>query len=414
MRSTFDTWLIVLVGFLFCTCQPSPSTDLTIGDYRGEFTVPDGRIPFHFAVEDDTASLVKAVLKNADERFYADSIYYKGDSVVIPFDVYDSYLIAATRDDSLFGFLVRGQSLRTPFTAAKSTKPRFRHNGTQSSHTPEGRWSVKLQNESGGSGRYAVGEFNRQHDKVTGTLLTPTGDYRYLEGALLGDTLSLSAFSGSAPVLLQATFTDSAHLSGYFFGPAGRTIFTAVKSDTARLPNPYSLTVLREDSVRFAFSFPDLEGKTVTLADEKYKGKAVIVTIMGTWCPNCVDEAAFLSPWFKANRARGVEIIGLSFERRDDWQFARERILKFKKRFDITYDILFAGKADKQEAGRKLPSLNAVLSFPTTLFIDRTGKVYKIHTGFSGPATGKYFEQFINEFNHHADVIIESSSTPRL
>ena len=38
--------------------------------------------------------------------------------------------------------------------------------------------------------------------------------------------------------------------------------------------------------------------------------------------------------------------------------------------------------------------LNHVLSYPTSIFIDKTGKVRKIHTGFNGPATGEKFTEF--------------------
>jgi len=127
---------------------------------------------------------------------------------------------------------------------------------------------------------------------------------------------------------------------------------------------------------------------------------------MGSWCPNCVDEAAFLAPWYKENKARGVEIVALSFERKDDLDFARTRISKFVKRFDIAYDILFAGLADKSQASEKLPALNRVLSFPTTILIDRKGNVRKIHTGFSGPATGEYYQEFIRHFNEDVTTLL--------
>jgi hypothetical protein len=39
-----------------------------------------------------------------------------------------------------------------------------------------------------------------------------------------------------------------------------------------------------------------------------------------------------------------------------------------------------------------------VLSYPTTVFVDKKGKVRKIHTGFNGPATGEKFTEFKTEF----------------
>ncbi len=172
------------------------------------------------------------------------------------------------------------------------------------------------------------------------------------------------------------------------------------------MPDPYSLTFLKAGDSKFDFTFPDLTGKQISLSDDKYKNKVVVVTILGSWCPNCMDENAFLSPWYKENKDKGVEIIGLAFERKDDFEFAKEKLNRFIKRYDIDYAILFAGKADKKEASEKLPQLNAVLSFPTTFLIDKQGKVRKIHTGFTGPATGEYYDQFVKEFNSDVDQLL--------
>jgi hypothetical protein len=50
--------------------------------------------------------------------------------------------------------------------------------------------------------------------------------------------------------------------------------------------------------------------------------------------------------------------------------------------------------------------LNHVISFPTTIIIDKKGKVRNIHTGFSGPATGDYYLDYITEFNHLIDELL--------
>ena len=46
------------------------------------------------------------------------------------------------------------------------------------------------------------------------------------------------------------------------------------------------------------------------------------------------------------------------------------------------------------------------MSYPTTIFIDKKGKVREIHTGFSGPGTGKYYDEFVTEFNQLMDKLI--------
>jgi thiol-disulfide isomerase/thioredoxin len=207
--------------------------------------------------------------------------------------------------------------------------------------------------------------------------------------------------------MIEADITGGNKLTGAFISPGGTTRLEAVKSDTAKLPDPYKLTYLKEGFDRLSFSFPNLDGKSISLNDDKYRGKVVVLTVLGSWCPNCIDEAAFLAPWYKENNKRGVEIVGVSFERKDDFNFAKARLDNLVRRFDIRYDILFAGIADKKVVAAKFPELNTFLSFPTTLFIDKKGKVRKVHTGYTGPATGEYYEDFIKEFNDEVTALLK-------
>lgn len=395
---------------ILASCGTKQKEELQIGSWRGEFTVDDKIVPFNFKVEDDTAALLKVSLLNADEKATLDSVTYKGDSVVIPIKVYDALLIGKVKGDSLAGYFRKKQVAKQgiPFIAVRNQTYRFTVNDSLLSRSVSGKWSVNLISERDGkpTARYTVGVLEQKGNKVTGTILTTTGDYRYLEGVLDGSQLKLSAFSGSNPTLIEASLVDSVHLKGEFISPGGKVILEAIKSDTAQLPNPYELTYLKPGFEKLSFSFPNLGGKQVSLTDDKYKGKVVIVTVSGSWCPNCVDEASFLSPWYKRNKERGIEIVSLSFERKDDFNFAKERIGTFVKRFDIQYDVLFAGVADKKVVAEKLPELNTFISFPTTFFIDKAGKVRKVHTGYNGPATGKYYQEFLKEFNDEVDLLV--------
>jgi len=51
--------------------------------------------------------------------------------------------------------------------------------------------------------------------------------------------------------------------------------------------------------------------------------------------------------------------------------------------------------------------LQNFLSYPTTLFVGRDGKVQKIHTGFTGPATSHQYADFIKEFNEEVDQLLK-------
>lgn len=178
----------------------------------------------------------------------------------------------------------------------------------------------------------------------------------------------------------------------------------------AGLPDPYTPTYLKEGYKKLDFTLPDLDGKPVSLSDEKYKGKVVIVEIIGTWCPKCTDQTAFLSPWFKKNKQRGVEAIAIGFEQKDDLDYARYTLGKLRERYRIEYDILFGGIADKKVASDKLPSLNRMMAFPTTIIIDRKGEVRQIHTGYAGKVTGKYYDEYVKKWNQYLDALIAEAA----
>jgi hypothetical protein len=108
----------------------------------------------------------------------------------------------------------------------------------------------------------------------------------------------------------------------------------------------------------------------------------------------------------QANQARGVEVISIQYERQTDSAFVRKVLTRMRQRYDIQYDQVFGGIADKQAVAASLPALNSFLAFPTTIFIDKKGRVAKIHTGYTGPATGQYYQDFVKEFNGEVDTLV--------
>jgi hypothetical protein len=79
----------------------------------------------------------------------------------------------------------------------------------------------------------------------------------------------------------------------------------------------------------------------------------------------------------------------------------------------VNYDFVIAGTNDKAQAAETLPMLNKVVAFPTTIFIGKDGKVKKIHTGFSGPGTGFYYEQGIQKFNETVNELLSENLTSK-
>ncbi len=273
-----------------------------------------------------------------------------------------------------------------------------------------GRWEVTF--VTGDGKPYpAVGEFEQQGDQITGTFLTETGDYRFIEGKLDGDNLSMSTFDGNHLFLFKGMLKHDSIVNGHFWnGRDTHETWVANKNANATLTNANDLTYIKDGYDGLSFSFPDMNGDLVSLEDEKYQDKVVLVQIFGTWCPNCMDESKFLIDWHEKNKDKGVEIIGLSYEVKDDFEYAVKRLAKVKDRLGIKYDLLVAGTSDKEEAAKTLPMLNHVLSYPTLIFIDRKGEVRKIHTGFSGPGTGHYYKDFVEEFEAFTQELIDEKS----
>ncbi|OOG73830.1 hypothetical protein B0E43_12955 [Algoriphagus sp. A40] len=405
-------WHAILFGLLalLASCS-APQSKVAEGNWRGVFSENGREIPFNFSISYSGSTPI-LTYRNANDQFVTDLATSSGDTVVFPVDVYDARLITIKSGNKLVGYWSRNSDSerKLKFEAHPDENYRFwiPDQISSGSYDPSDKWDVILVN-SDSSKTQAVAEFHNESDRIFGTILTTTGDYRFLEGQISGENLKLSSFSGGAASLLDLQFVAEDSLVGTFGGVYNSRKFYAKRNENAKLPDAYALTYLKEGYETLDFSFPDLDGKPVTLKDKKYQDKVKIVTIMGTWCPNCMDESAFLGPWYEQNKDRGVEVIALSFEQEDDLEFAKARFEKFSKRFGVTYDVLFAGKANKKSASEKLPALSEVLSFPTTIFIDREGKVRKIHTGFTGPATGIHYEVFKEEFNAIVDQLIAES-----
>ncbi len=378
------------------------------GTWRGVFTLAGGQeSPFNFEVKGRDAASARVYLLNGSERFELSGLRQRGDSLFIPIDVYDAVLAAKFDGQTLTGAFKRSATdAGIPFRAEWGKCYRFAEKPAPASVSLQGKWDVLI----GEGPNKTVGVFEQRGNALTGSILTTTGDYRYLEGSVQGDEFSLSTFHGSAPLLIKGRVSGN-ELTGDFIGFRGTQAVKGTRNAQAALPDAYTLTKVK-DGQQLAFTFPDLNGKSVSLSDPKYRGKVVIVTILGSWCPNCVDETAFLAPWYRENKGRGVEIIGLAYERKNDLAFAKSRLDVLKKRFDVEYDILFAGPADKKFAAQSLPALSDVLSFPTTIYIDKSGNVAKIHTGYTGPATGAYYEEFVKEFNRDvSELLAEKTAT---
>lgn len=369
------------------------------GTYRASLAIKDQKeLPFVFKVD----SVKQMTIYNAEEKIQVDDISIKGDSIFIKMPVFDAKITAVINEKGdLRGNYTKGpKNVKVPFEAIYDVH--FRYPTTSATHNPiGGNWEVTFSPNTEDSYK-AKGVFKDGLDnKITGTFLTETGDYRFLEGVLDEERLSLSCFDGAHAFLFDGLVNNDSITSGMFYsGNHYKEPWVAVRNNSYELTDPNTLTYLKEGYDKIEFSFPDLSGKQVSLTDARFKGKAVIIQIMGSWCPNCLDESKYLSQFYKANKSDDLEIVALAFENAKTIEKVTSNLTRLKDKIGIEYPILIAQtkSASKKLAAEKLPMLNHILSYPTTIFIDKKGIVRKIHTGFNGPATGERYIQFTKEF----------------
>jgi len=391
----------LLLTLLLASC--AKNTKLELGVYRAQLTVQENQqLPFIMNIIND--SLIE--IYNATEVITVDEISYKNDSVIIKTPVFEGYIIAKVSKNGLNGsFIKESYDMIIPFKAIKGSE-RFKQN-TNAKHTISGNWETVFNTNSTTKRYLAKAVFNQTNNKVTGTFNTTTGDYRYLEGIVDGDSLKLSTFDGSRAFLFVAKITDSTMVGEFYSGNQLKKPFIAKLNNAYKLPSTKNLTYLKEGFDALEFSFPDENYNFVSLSDNRFQNKVVVLQIMGSWCPNCLDESKFLAKYYEQHKKENIEILALAFEVAKTKELAFKRIKRLQERIGIKYPILLAhfGSENKIEAHKKLPMLNHIISFPTTIIIDKKGKVRKIHTGFSGPATGQNYIDFKNEFEAYINTL---------
>jgi hypothetical protein len=110
---------------------------------------------------------------------------------------------------------------------------------------------------------------------------------------------------------------------------------------------------------------------------------------------------------YRRYRDRGLEVVGLAYEVTGDTAVDGALVRRYRNKFGITFPLLLAGVNDSDSPGETQPQLSGPIAFPTTIFLDRTGRVRKVHAGFSGPATGEAQEALVREFDATVRALLE-------
>jgi peroxiredoxin len=387
---------------------------LRAGTWRAEVEHYGRRLPFTFEVEYGPDGPQVTYL-NGPERMPVEQVIYDGgEQLELAFPSYSATLVARVGDGRLAGEIIlarRERELRLPITAVHGQDWRFFPEPAVEYADFSGRWEVEIAVPAMGFTQPAMALLTQEGPMIHGTVLTQVGDFRFLAGEVRGNRLYLSAFDGGGTQQWLAELASDGMLAGSFdsvtYGNAG---WTARRNPDFELEDPLAATYLKPGYDRVEFSFPDLDGNLVSLSDERYQHKVVLVVIGGSWCPSCHDEARFMVPFQAEYADRGLEVVYVMFEYSDDFSQVERQLRAFRDRYDISYPVLFAGDSSRQTRGELIPALNDIVAFPTTLFIDRRGKVRRIHTAFPGQATGQLHQDYVRELRSFVGMLLDEDS----
>ncbi|OLC50185.1 MAG: hypothetical protein AUH43_05795 [Acidobacteria bacterium 13_1_40CM_65_14] len=389
---------MVVAVLIALVSLPAPARAQSLnGLWDATVIVNNVEIPFRLELAGN-GSAAKGSFFNGDEKVTSTTGSFENGALVLSFDEYETKLEATLKDGRLEGQYSRStRGAPYPFQAK-----RFTPTTVDAANVPSiaGLWNVQVKSSKGESAWQLI--VRQSGGEVSAAILRVDGDTGALTGTFANGKFVLSHFSGARPLRLELT----PQADGTLAVVQNRdNPLTAMRSDVARakgLPEPSDpsrFTSVKDPTEPLRFSFPDLNGKIVSNTDDRFRGKVVIVSISGSWCPNCHDEAPFLAELYRKYRGQGLEIVSLSFEEAAQLKNPT-RLRAFNKRYGIEYTVLLPG--EPKELTEKVPQAVNLSSFPTTFYLGRDGRVRGVHAGFPGAASGKFHQEAKNEIT--ADV----------
>jgi thiol-disulfide isomerase/thioredoxin len=404
--------IVIIVGIISCSKQENPTERLK-KQYLATLITNGGENNFPIYIEKDGKELSAYVVNGVDTARFTSVKEISPDSIQLSFEHYDSHIYAKVdHNGNLHGRWEKrlaGGVYEPVLFSAKPSQTDKRYPNHNKLSILDGEWSVIFTKEDG-SFYPAIGIFSASDAQLNGTFLTETGDYRFLEGVLRADsTFILSDFDGGHAFRFSGKLLQNGSISGDFYSrKTYHETFTGIRQ-SQNLQDPFKIAKILKPDESVSIKFPDVDGKIVSIDEEPYKNKPLIVYLFGSWCPNCADLSKMLKALYENTYQNSdLQILALAFEYTGEFSSDAEMVKRYKSRFNLPWDALVAGTSDKEAASDLLPFIEKVTSFPTTFFLNKQHKIEAVHVGFRGPGTGAYHElekqAFINQINallHH-------------
>ena len=408
MRALF--LFVLLVGLNCSFGQSNKRLKLRKGSWLCQLNLNKTDVlPFDLIISKHKGAYSLTVVNGEEEVLLDPLISASGDSLSAKFPFFNSELVfVIDNKKAISGYWYnhnKGPGYKIPFSAIKKRADRFSVDKSEKTDANiSGNWKVTF--EPNTSSSYpALGVFRQEKDNVSGTFLTETGDYRYLDGNFYNDSLYLSCFDGSHAFLFKAALDSGALVGSFCSGNHWKSSWVASKNDTFSLTSPEDLTYVVEGK-ELVFNLPLLNKDTLSYPNNSYKNKVVIIQIMGTWCPNCLDETIYFKELYDKYHDRGLEIISIGYEPGLTFDDQKNNIDRLRKKLDLDFTFLVGGRAQKNLASEHFNMLNKIISFPTAIFVGRDGEIQKVFTGFNGPGTGEYYQQYVRETNAFVESLL--------
>lgn len=363
-------------------------------------------IPFRFEIS-GTGSNVSGWFFNGDEKVLSTGGTFENGSLVLNFDHYATSVEASLVNGRLAGTYNRATGFYPFYARRFAPSPAFPN------EVPaiDGLWQIGgvRSNKGESAWRFIVRQAGAE---VTAAILRVDGDTGALAGTYRNGKFIVSHFSGARPLVLELTPTKDGHLEIVRNREEKMIAVRATEAKLKDVPEPTDPS--RHSSVKdptepFRFSFPDVTGKILSNTDERFRNKVVIVSISGSWCPNCHDEAPFLAELDRKYRGKGLEIVALSFEEEAQKAKGYPRLLAFNKRYGVDYSVVLAG--EQADLAERVPQIHNLNSFPTTIFLGRDGLVRGVHAGFAGAASGVFHDNAKEEITATVERLLAETKT---
>jgi peroxiredoxin len=135
-----------------------------------------------------------------------------------------------------------------------------------------------------------------------------------------------------------------------------------------------------------AFQLPSATGNAVDLSALKalglsdLKGQVVLINFWASWCGPCRQEMPVLEQIYKQYKSAGFTLLGVNVEPKS------ADAVGFLKATPVTFPILF-------DTESKVSTLYEVQGMPSTVILDRQGKVRYVHRAYKKGDESEYMDQ---------------------